>query len=111
MALRILKGRTIHKGTRLLVSPASREIWKRADQEGILNGLAQAGAVILAPTCGVCVGLHSGLLAAKESCISSSNRNFMGRMGSSQANIFLGSPMTVAASALAGHIADPREYI
>lgn len=111
MALRILKGRTIHKGTRLLVSPASREIWKRADQEGILNGLAQAGAIILAPTCGVCVGLHSGLLAAKESCISSSNRNFMGRMGSSQANIFLGSPMTVAASALAGHIANPREYI
>ncbi len=111
MALRILKGRTVHKNTRLLVSPASREIWKKADREGILGGLAEAGAVILAPTCGVCVGLHSGLLAAGESCISSSNRNFMGRMGSRQAKIFLGSPMTVAASALAGQIADPREYL
>ena len=95
----------------MLVSPASFEIWKRADEEGILRGLADAGATILAPTCGVCVGLHSGLLAANESCISSSNRNFIGRMGSKQAKIFLGSPLTVAASALEGHLADPRKYL
>lgn len=110
-ALRILKGKHIRKGVRMLVSPASPEIWKRADEEGILRGLAEAGATILAPTCGVCVGLHSGLLAAGESCISSSNRNFIGRMGSKQAKIFLGSPMTVAASALEGHLADPRNYL
>lgn len=110
-ALKILKGRKIKDGVRLLVSPASHEIWKQADEMGILRGLAEAGATILAPTCGVCVGLHSGLLAAGESCISSSNRNFIGRMGSKQSKIFLGSPMTVAASALAGHIADPRDYL
>lgn len=110
-AYQILKGRKIKHGVRLLVSPASPEIWKRADADGILRGLADAGATILAPTCGVCVGLHSGILAAGESCISSSNRNFIGRMGSKQANIFLGSPMTVAASALEGHLADPRKYL
>ncbi len=110
-ALQILKGKKIHPNVRMLVSPASFEIWKRADEEGILRGLADAGATILAPTCGVCVGLHSGLLAANESCISSSNRNFIGRMGSKQAKIFLGSPLTVAASALEGHLADPRKYL
>lgn len=110
-ALKILKGRKIKPNVRLLVSPASSEIWRRADNDGILQGLAEAGATILAPTCGVCVGLHSGLLAAGESCISSSNRNFIGRMGSKQAKIFLGSPMTVAASALEGHLADPRAYL
>lgn len=110
-ALRILNGRHIKKGVRLLVSPASPEIWKRADHDGILCGLADAGATILAPTCGVCVGLHSGLLAPGESCISSSNRNFIGRMGSKKAKIFLGSPLTVAASALEGHLADPRKYL
>lgn len=110
-ALRILKGKRIRRGVRMLVSPASAEIWKRADEAGVLRGLADAGCTILAPTCGVCVGLHSGLLAAGENCVSASNRNFIGRMGSKQANIFLGSPMTVAASALAGHLADPREFL
>ena len=110
-ALRILKGKKIRKGVRMLVSPASPEIWKKADDDGILRGLTEAGATILAPTCGVCVGLHSGILAAGETCISSSNRNFIGRMGSKQANIFLGSPLTVAASALEGRLADPRNYL
>lgn len=110
-ALKILKGRHIKKGVRMLVSPASSEIWKKADEDGILHGLAEAGATILAPTCGVCVGLHSGLLAAGEACISSSNRNFIGRMGSKQANIFLGSPLTVAASALEGRLANPKNYL
>lgn len=110
-ALRILKGKKIRRGVRMLVSPASSEIWKRADEAGILRGLAEAGCTILAPTCGVCVGLHSGLLAAGENCVSASNRNFIGRMGSKRASIYLGSPMTVAASALAGHLADPREFL
>ncbi len=107
-AARLLKGKKIAPGLRLLVSPASADIWKQADKEGVLETLAEAGAVILAPTCGVCVGLHSGMIAAGENCISSSNRNFIGRMGSKEAGIYLGSPLTVAASALTGYVADAR---
>lgn len=108
-AAQLLKGRKIAGGLRLLVSPASDSVWRRADREGILQILAEAGATILAPTCGVCVGLHSGMLAGGENCISSSNRNFIGRMGSKDAGIYLASPLTVAASALTGFITDPRE--
>lgn len=110
-AATILKGHKVKAGTRLLVSPASQDIWMQASRDGILATLAEAGAVIMAPTCGVCVGLHSGLLADGEVCISSTNRNFIGRMGSKKAQIYLGSPMTVAASAIAGTIADPRKYL
>ena len=110
-AAELLKGKHIAKGLRLLVSPASDEIWRRADGDGILKILAEAGATVLAPTCGVCVGLHSGMIAGGENCISSSNRNFIGRMGSKEAGIYLGSPLTVAASALTGHITDPRNVM
>ena len=111
MAAKILQGRKVAKGSRLLVSPASDEVWRRAAADGILSTLADAGADILGPTCGVCVGLHSGMLAAGENCVSSSNRNFIGRMGSKDAGIYLGSPMTVAASAVTGHLTDPREFL
>lgn len=111
MAAKILQGRKVAKGVRLLVSPASREIWAKAEAAGILKVLNDAGAFLLGPTCGVCVGLHSGILANGEVCISSSNRNFIGRMGSKGAEIYLGSPLTVAASAIAGKIADPREWM
>ena len=110
-AAQLLKGKKIAKGVRMLVSPASCAIWKQADEAGYLRTLADAGAVILAPICSVCVGLHSGLLAAGETCISSSNRNFIGRMGSKQSRIFLGSPLTVAASAATGRITDPRTLL
>lgn len=110
-AARILQGNKVHPGTRLLVSPASHDIWLRASKEGVLATLAEAGGIIMAPTCGVCVGLHSGLLADDEVCISSTNRNFIGRMGSKKAKIFLGSPMTVAASAITGEITDPRSFL
>jgi 3-isopropylmalate/(R)-2-methylmalate dehydratase large subunit len=110
-AAAILEGRQVKKGVRLLVSPASQDIWLRAAASGVLATLAAAGAVILAPTCGVCVGLHSGLLADGEVCISATNRNFIGRMGSKNAKIYLGSPLTVAASAVAGRITDPREFV
>lgn len=103
-AAEYLEGKKVAKGVRLLVSPASRRIWKEADRLGYLSVIAEAGGVIMAPTCGVCVGLHSGLIAAGENCISSSNRNFLGRMGSKEGNIYLGSPLTVAASAAAGKI-------
>ena len=110
-AAQILKGHKVKAGTRLLVSPASQDIWMQASREGILATLAEAGAVVMAPTCGVCVGLHSGLLADGEVCVSSTNRNFIGRMGSKKAQIYLSSPMAVAASAIAGKIADPRKYL
>ena len=110
-AAQLLRGKKIAQGIRLLVSPASDETWKRADEAGILKTLADAGASVLAPTCGVCVGLHSGMLASGETCISSSNRNFIGRMGSKEAKIYLGSPLTVAASAITGYITDPREVM
>ena len=110
-AARLLAGRKVAKNVRLLVSPSSRSVWKRADSDGLLRALFDAGAVILPPTCGVCVGVHSGVLADGETCISSTNRNFVGRMGSPKANIYLASPMTVAASAITGGISDPRAFL
>lgn len=107
----ILKGKRISSDVRLLISPASQRIWNAAAADGTLQVLAEAGATILMPTCGVCVGVHSGLLAAGENCISSTNRNFIGRMGSKEAGIYLASPQTVAASAITGHITDPRSVM
>lgn len=110
-AARILKGKKVHPDVRLLVSAASRSIYRQALREGILEIFADAGAMILAPSCGACLGLHSGILAKGERAISSTNRNFVGRMGHKEAEIFLGSPASVAAAALAGKIADPRNYL
>lgn len=111
IAARILDGKQVHSGTRLLVSPASREVYQGAMKAGLLERLIAAGAVILNPGCGPCFGGHMGLLAPGENCISSSNRNFKGRMGSDEANIYLASPATVAASAITGKITDPREMM
>lgn len=111
VAARILRGQKVAKGIRLLVSPASQATWLRAAADGTLAVLAEAGAIVLSASCGVCVGLHSGMLAAGETCISSTNRNFLGRMGSKESKIYLGSPASVAASAIAGAIADPREFL
>lgn len=105
----LLKGRRIHPRTRLLVVPASREIYKQAMKDGTLEILIDAGGVILNPGCGPCFGAHHGILAPGENCVSSTNRNFKGRMGSDQANIYLASPATVAASAVAGRLTDPAE--
>ena len=109
-AARILRGRKVKDGVRLLVSPASHSIYNRAMRDGILQVLSDAGAMILAPSCGACLGLHSGILARGERAISSTNRNFVGRMGHKEAEIFLGSPASVAAAAIEGQIADPRIY-
>lgn len=111
MAARILKGRRVSSTVRLLVIPASRSIYKRAMDAGILGILHDAGAIIQNPNCGPCAGIHQGCLAPGEVCISASNRNFPGRMGSPESSLYLASPATVAASAVAGHIVDPRTKI
>lgn len=107
-ALKILKGRKISPGVRLIVCPASRSIWERTTREGVLEELSKAGAVISYPSCGPCGAAQGGLIAAGEVCVTASNRNFRGRMGSTQGEVYLASPATVAASALAGRLMDPR---
>ena len=107
-AARILRGRRIHRGVRLLVAPASRRIYVEALRRGVLGILLEAGASLLPPGCGPCFGGHVGLLAPGEVSLSTTNRNFRGRQGSPQAEIYLCSPETAAASALRGEIADPR---
>ena len=111
MAAEVLKGKKIAKHVRLLVSPASKEVWERCAREGILSTLSEAGATVLASSCGACVGLHSGILADGEVCLSTTNRNFIGRMGAKGSEIYLASPLTVAASAIEGKIVDPRDYL
>jgi 3-isopropylmalate/(R)-2-methylmalate dehydratase large subunit len=104
----ILRGKHIAPWVRLLVLPASREILLAAVEAGLVSDLVAAGATLLNPGCGPCLGAHEGCMAPGERTISTANRNFKGRMGSREAEIYLGSPATVAASALAGVIADPR---
>ncbi len=110
-AAKILKGRRIHPGVRMVVVPASRKVLMDAVDAGYVRTLIEAGAMVLNPGCGPCLGAHQGILAPGERAISTSNRNFRGRMGSTQAEIYLASPYTVAASAVAGEIVDPREFI
>ncbi|WP_309492432.1 3-isopropylmalate dehydratase large subunit [Candidatus Hecatella orcuttiae] len=105
----LLRGRRVKDGVRMIVLPASQEIYLRALEEGLLEVFARAGAAVGPPNCGPCLGGHFGLLAEGEVCISSTNRNFTGRMGSPGAKVYLASPATVAASAVTGRITDPRE--
>jgi homoaconitate hydratase family protein len=110
IAAEIVRGKQVHRDTRFLVIPASWSIYRQAMKEGILETLLEAGAIIGNVGCGPCMGLHMGILADGETCISTSNRNFRGRMGSYNSRIFLASPATVAASAIKGKIADPRDF-
>jgi 3-isopropylmalate/(R)-2-methylmalate dehydratase large subunit len=109
LAAQVMKGKRVKDGVRALVIPASQEVYKQALAEGLLEIFTDAGAIVCGSACGPCLGGHIGLLAAGETCISTSNRNFIGRMGSTQANVFLASPATVAASAITGKITDPRK--
>lgn len=108
---KILKGRRISEDVRLVVTPASKGVLVRALQDGLIQILLDAGAVVTPPSCGACFGGHLGVAGDEETVISSSNRNFIGRMGSPKAKIYLASPITVAASALEGCITDPRRYL
>jgi 3-isopropylmalate/(R)-2-methylmalate dehydratase large subunit len=111
VAARILSGNRVHPDTRLIVIPASQRIYLEAMSRGYLQTLITAGAMVNPPGCGPCVGVHQGILAAGESCISSTNRNFIGRMGSRDSYVYLASPAVVAASAIAGRIVHPAEVM
>lgn len=111
IAARILNGRKVAPYLKFIVTPASRTIYDEAVKAGYISTLIRAGAIVTAPTCGLCCGRSGGILAPGEKVIASNNRNFIGRMGPSSAEIFLGSPATVAASAIKGCIADPREFL
>jgi len=111
IAASILKSRKIASGVKFIVAPSSKEIFLSALRLGLIEVFTKAGAVIVSPGCGPCVGTHSGIPADGEIVISTANRNFKGRMGNPNAFIYLASPATVSASAIKGRIADPREYI
>ncbi len=105
----VLEGHEVDDSVRMLINPASKEIYKRAMEEGILKTLMEAGCIINNPGCGPCAGSHQGILAPEETCLSTANRNFKGRMGSEESKIYLSSPVTAAVSAIKGEITDPRE--
>jgi 3-isopropylmalate/(R)-2-methylmalate dehydratase large subunit len=109
LAADILKGRKVKDGVRTLVIPASKETYTQALKEGLIEIFTDADALVCGSTCGPCLGGHIGLLAPGETCVSTSNRNFIGRMGSTEAKVYLASPASVAASAITGRITDPQE--
>jgi len=108
-AAEILKGRKVKKGVRCIVIPATQQIYLQAMREGLLEIFIEAGAVVSTPTCGPCLGGYMGILAEGERCISTTNRNFVGRMGHVKSEVYLASPAVAAASAVTGKISAPAE--
>ena len=105
----LIKGKQKAAGTRLIVCPASKDAFLKSDKEGLIAQLIEFGAIIFPPGCGVCVGIHGGILGDGERCLATTNRNFKGRMGNPKGEIYLASPAVAAATAVAGKIADPRQ--
>jgi len=108
IAAKILKSKQVHKDTRMILVPASKAVLEECIAKGYIQTLLEAGVTLAATGCAACLGIHQGLLADGESCISSTNRNFPGRMGHKNGQIYLASPAAVAASAIHGEISDPR---
>lgn len=111
VAAHIVQGRKVHPGTRFIIVPASRQVFLTAMERGYVQTLVEAGATFVTPGCAACLGTHEGMLAAGERCITASSRNFPGRMGHTEAEIFVASPASVAAAAVAGKIVDPSNYL
>ena len=111
VAAKILKGRKVRKGVRMIVVPATKAIFDQALKEGLIKIFSDAGAFVSGPTCGACLGGYMGVLAPGERCVSSTNRNFVGRMGAKESEVYLASPAVVAASAVKGRIVDPSEVV
>ena len=109
IAADVLRGQQVARGVRLIVTPASQAVYTEAIKAGYVEAIAEAGAIVTNSTCGACFGYHMGLLGKGEVCLTASTRNFKGRMGSPDAEIYMASPYTVAASAIAGHVIDPRK--
>jgi len=109
IAAKILEGKQV--AIRTIVVPATPAVWKQAMYEGLFEIFYDAGCVISAPTCGACLGGFMGVLAEGEKCVSTTNRNFVGRMGHPKSEVYLASPATAAASAVEGKLTDPREYL
>ncbi len=109
MAAKILKGNKVHEDVRCIIIPATQKIWKQAMNEGLFDIFVDSGAAVSTPTCGPCLGGHMGILAKGERCVSTTNRNFVGRMGHTESEVYLASPAVAAASAIKGKIASPEE--
>ena len=110
-AWEVLKGHQVKDGLRAIVIPATMQIYKECLRKGIIEDLIDAGCVVSTPTCGPCLGGYMGILAENERCISTTNRNFVGRMGHISSEVYLASPYTAAASAITGVITDPRQFM
>lgn len=108
-AYEVLNGKQVADGVRVIIIPATMQIYKECIHRGYTEAFIDAGCVVSTPTCGPCLGGYMGILAENERCISTTNRNFVGRMGHTSSEVYLVSPYTAAASALTGHISDPRE--
>ncbi|MEN6292552.1 MAG: aconitase family protein, partial [Methanobacterium sp.] len=108
-AAEVLNGRKVHEDVRLLVIPASANIYKQALKEGLIETFIDAGAIVCNPGCGPCLGAHMGVIGSDEVCVSTTNRNFMGRMGDPESYLYLANPAVVAYSAVLGEISNPQD--